>query len=130
LQYACRLLRKASRKGVRVAVTGSSSTLTDLDRQLWSFEAEEFVPHVLVRSAPSALTREQRCPVWLIEDVSVGVELPVLVNLGEQVAPGFERYGRLIDVVGDDEASLDAGRLRWKHYLALGFKPRKHEVGA
>ena len=60
LQYACRLLRKASRKGVRVAVTGSPATLNDLDRHLWSFEAEEFLPHVRVG------TEERASSTWKV----------------------------------------------------------------
>ena len=112
LQYACRLLRKASRKGVRVAVTGSSATLNDLDRHLWSFEAEEFLPHVRVGSAEPASSSRQRSPVWLLDDSSLATELPVLVNLGEQLAAGFEGYKRLIEIVSDDDAERDAARQR------------------
>ena len=44
--YACRLLRKAWRQGLRVMVTGDAATLTRLDQALWLFEQEEFVPHL------------------------------------------------------------------------------------
>jgi DNA polymerase-3 subunit chi len=128
LQYACRLLRKASRKGVRVAVTGSTATLNDLDRHLWSFEAEEFLPHVRVGTEERASSSRQRSPVWLLDDASLGTELSVLVNLGDQLAVGFEGYKRLIEIVPDGDAERDAARQRWKQYLARGYTPRKHEV--
>ena len=54
LQYACRLLRKAYRKGVRVAVTASPSVLTEMDRQLWACEPEGFLPHVYLADKPVA----------------------------------------------------------------------------
>jgi DNA polymerase-3 subunit chi len=130
LQYACRLLRKASRKGVRVAVTGSASVLNELDRQLWTFDAEEFIAHVRVAAGQASSSSVQRSPVWLVEDASVGAELAVLVNLGDELAGGFESYERLIEVVSSDDAERDAGRQRWKQYLARGYTPRKHEVAA
>ena len=130
LQYACRLLRKASRKGVRVAVTGSPSVLNELDRQLWTFDAEEFIAHVRVAAGQASSSSVQRSPVWLVEDASVGAELAVLVNLGAELAAGFESYERLIEVVSSDDAERDAGRQRWKQYLARGYTPRKHEVAA
>ena len=130
LQYACRLLRKASRKGVRVAVTGSPSVLNELDRQLWTFDAEEFIAHVRVAAGQASGSSVQRSPVWLVEDASVGAELAVLVNLGDELAAGFELYERLIEVVSSDDAERDAGRQRWKQYLARGYTPRKHEVAA
>ena len=73
LQYACRLLRKASRKGVRVAVTGSPATLSELDRHLWNFEAEEFLPHVRVASAGVEGSGQRRSPVWLVGEASLGL---------------------------------------------------------
>jgi len=44
LAYACRLLRKAYRSGAGVLVTGDASTLKALDRQLWVFDDQEFLP--------------------------------------------------------------------------------------
>ncbi len=128
LQYACRLLRKASRKGVGVAVTGPSVVLNELDRHLWSFDAEEFVPHVRVSAAAAANSSRQRSPVWLVDDPRLGTSLPVLVNLGDDLAEGFESYERLIEIVADLDHERDAARLRWKQYLVRGYTPRKHEA--
>jgi len=128
LQYACRLLRKAYRKGVRVAVTGSPSVLTEMDRQLWTCEAEGFLPHVYLVDKPVAASALQHSAVWLVSDASRAIELPVLVNLGDQVSESFESFGRLIELVGDAEVDRDAGRLRWKQYVARGYTPRKHEA--
>ena len=44
--FACRLLRKACRAGVRVLVTASPAPLVALDRALWTFAERDFVPHV------------------------------------------------------------------------------------
>ena len=45
LNFACRLLRKACRQRVPVLVSAPAPTLDALDRELWTFEALEFLPH-------------------------------------------------------------------------------------
>ena len=44
LDFACRLLRKACRQGVRVQVSAAPETLTALDRALWTEPERDFVP--------------------------------------------------------------------------------------
>lgn len=129
VHYACRLLRKALRQGVRVAVTGSASTLAELDRALWVFEAEEFLPHARLREGQPT-SAQARAPVWLIDDAAQGTAMPVLVNLGMPVTAAFERYPRVIEIVSDEEDERSAGRQRWRDYVARGCTPAKHEVAA
>jgi DNA polymerase-3 subunit chi len=129
VHYACRLLRKAMRKGVRLAVTGPAATLAELDRALWVFEADEFLPHVQLHGdEPTAA--QARAPVWLVEDASHGTAMPVLVNIGAPVTSSFEAYPRVIEIVSSDDDDRVAGRQRWRDYLARGCAPVKHEVAA
>ena len=55
--YACRLLRKASRRHARIAVTADEEMLSMLDRQLWEFEPVEFIPHIRVPVGQGVPTR-------------------------------------------------------------------------
>ena len=133
LPYACRLLRKAYRVGARVVVTGSHRELQQLDKLLWTFEPLEFVPHLMVAPGPVAdagvQAQRRDTPIWLMERLSD--EAPteaVVLNLGEEPPEGVERFARLIDIVPADEAQREAGRRRWKHYVAAGHSPEKHEV--
>jgi len=128
--YTCRLLRKASRLGQGVAVTGEAGLLAELDRQLWVFEPHEFVPHVRLPAGavPGAVHRHTR--VWLVDEPAAAAHLPVLVNLGQEAPPGFATFERLFEVVSDDADDLAAGRRRWKHYQTRGYAVAKHEVAA
>ncbi|HJV94531.1 MAG TPA: DNA polymerase III subunit chi, partial [Albitalea sp.] len=68
LLYACRLLRKALRSGAGgVAVSGPMGTLSRLDPLLWTFDPQEFIPHVHVRKPQDLPERLRRTPIWLVE---------------------------------------------------------------
>jgi DNA polymerase-3 subunit chi len=129
LVYCCRLQRKALRAGTPgVAVSGAAPTLARLDRMLWTFDPQEFLPHLVVRAGEAATPRMERTPVWLVEKAEDGVRYPVLLHLGEQPATGFESYARLIEIVSAEPGEREAARSRWKHYAGRGYAPRGHEA--
>ncbi|MEO8154310.1 MAG: DNA polymerase III subunit chi [Rhizobacter sp.] len=126
--YACRLLRKAVRRGARVVVAAPTQVLTALDRQLWVFEPLDFVPHVLVRPAQVPAARLQTTPVWLTERVLEAPHHEVLLNMGDELIEGFETFARVIELVSLDGPDRQAGRARWKHYSDRGYVIAKHDV--
>lgn len=130
-EYACRLLRKASRQGATVVVTGPVPVLALLDRALWTFDALEFLPHALLRAGQMVPERLRRTKIWLSEDPSASGHHEVLVNLGldtPEVPRGFESFARVIEVVSSDENDRVAARQRWKHYAGRGYVIERHEV--
>ena len=128
--YACRLLRKASRSGARVAVTAGAEVLAELDRALWAFDPVEFVPHARLTATESPSPRLAPTPIWLVEDVAGAPHHEVLVNLGDSSPPGFESYTRLIEIVSTADADRAAARQRWRHYADRGYRIERHEVAA
>ena len=64
VRFACRLLRKAVRQGARATVTAPAPAMALLDRELWTFDERDFVPHVRWRAdcPPHLLVRTPR---WL-----------------------------------------------------------------
>jgi DNA polymerase III subunit chi len=120
LDHACRLLRKAYRQGARVVVTGDALQLGRLDQALWTFEPQEFVPHARLRAGQAAARALARTPIWFVD---AGAEPPhreVLVNLGPDMAPGSERYARVIELVAADADDRAAGQQRWRAHKAMG----------
>lgn len=128
--YACRLLRKAVRKGAGVAVTAPAPVLDSLDRLLWTFSDTEFVPHLRLTAAAAPPANLQRSPVWLVDSAQQASHLTVLVHLGEQPAEGFGSFERLIEIVSTDAAERDSARQRWRHYASRGYAIKRHEVTA
>ena len=127
LDYARRLLRKAHRSGAAVGVVGPGDLLGRLDRELWSFEPLEFIPHAATGAASPPLTRHTR--IWLSPRVQDVPHQGVLVHLGTSIPEGFERFERLIEIVSMDDADRQQARTRWKHYADRGYQIRKHEYG-
>ena len=125
ISYACRLLRKASRQGARVVVTGSADLLQQLDAALWSFSATDFVAHTLATADATVLTAS---PVVLLESVLEAPHQQVLLQLGDAVPAGFERFERLIEVVTLEEDDRALARQRWKHYASRGYAVERKDL--
>jgi DNA polymerase-3 subunit chi len=117
------LLEKALARGWRVLVRGGSEAgLAALDRTLWTWRDDAFLPH-----GTSADPHPDRQPVYL----TLGDENPnradvlMLVD-GARVLPaeaaGFARTCVLFD--GGDEAALAAAREDWRRVRAAGLPAR------
>ena len=133
IEYACRLLRKATRQGATVVVTGPLPVLSNLDRALWAFDPVEFLPHILLIPGQPVPERLRATPLWLSEDAAASGHHDVLVNLGQgaaQAPAGFESFARVIEIVSTDADERIAARQRWKHYAVRGYAIERHEVVA
>lgn len=128
LAYSCRLLRKAVGCGARVAVLAETQELAQLDRALWEMAPTEFLPHCIVGSAGPAV--QSASAVVLCESAAQADHDQVLLNLCPDVPAGFERFGRLIELVGCDDGDRQRSRLRWRHYTARGYSISRHDVAA
>ena len=124
LHYSCRLLRKAYRSGTPVVVTGESALLLQLDQLLWQFSKHEFLPHC---RANAPVTTVDMSPILLVEQALGCPTFGVLVNIGQALPSGFERFSRLLEIAADDEDDRLAARVRWKHYKTRGYPLKRHE---
>jgi DNA polymerase-3 subunit chi len=125
--YLCRLLRKAAAQGAQVAVTGPQDVLSELDAALWSFSETDFVPHCRADSDAVVLDAS---PIVLGVAPSQSSHHDVLLNLGAQVPSGFERFERVIEVVGPDDQERADSRLRWKYYQQRGYALVRHDLAS
>ncbi len=125
LAYTCRLLRKAVARNSTLVVTGAAHTLEQVNQDLWTFSATDFVPHCVDQAADRVL---HWSPVVLTETPnSVGLK-NILINLREDVPDGFEKFERVIEIVSPDDVDRQHARRRWKHYANAGFTPTKYDI--
>jgi DNA polymerase III subunit chi len=152
LAYACRLLRKAANAGNQVVVTAAPETLARLDTLLWTISPLDFIAHcfadadsALVSASPMLLGMPTAKPqgqgaTFALESPQTDTQSPasnkpatkppVLVNLGDTVPDGFERFERLVEVVGGSEEDRARARDRWKHYAHRGYAITRHDLAA
>ena len=128
LDYSCRLLRKAHAGGAQLLVTADPVMLAQLDQMLWTLSATEFLPHCRSDAPPATLALS---PIVLaasaVEPVLQGHAAGVLVNLGQDVPPGFESFERFIEIVSSAPDDRQAGRQRWNHYKQRGYALKAHD---
>lgn len=127
--FACRLLRKAYRRGVTVLCLAPPARLDALDRALWIFVEREFVPHVKRAGATESLLR--RTPIWLAPAWSpTDAARDVVLNLGGDLPVGAAGGSRVIEVVGLEADEVERGRALWREYKAAGFEVVHHPFKA
>jgi len=126
LHYACRLVRKIHRAGLRAVVFSSDAQqLAEFDQLLWSFAPLEFIPHVAVDDPLAAET-----PVLLAADDAQVPHHEVIVNLGPDTPAHFSRFDRLVEIVSTADEDREAGRERWRFYRDRGYPMHRHDCAA
>jgi DNA polymerase-3 subunit chi len=126
LQLACRLVEKAYHLGHRVYVhVGTQERARRLDDLLWTFRAGSFLPHALLREAP---TDDE--PIWIGFDTEACPSGEVLVNLADAVPPFYGSFQRVVEVVGHSEAERLGARERYRIYRERGHSPHTHRLSS
>lgn len=126
LAYACRFARKALRSDARVVIVGPAPALQVLDGMLWNLAPQDFVAHAL-QGCDAELWNAS--PVVLAQSTQGAPHQDVLLNLGTEVPAGFERFGRVVEVVSaQDEADRNQARGRWRQYQSQGYDIVRHDL--
>ena len=122
LQVACRLAGKAVKQGSRLLIYAPEpETASRIDKLLWTWPAIGFVPHCAVRAPHAAET-----PVLIASDDETPEGCELLLNLGSECPPHFERFTRLLEVVSNEDK--EAGRTRFRFYRERGYKITNHDL--
>jgi DNA polymerase-3 subunit chi len=124
LQVACRLAGKALAQKKRMLIYAPEPELAGrIDRMLWTWPATGFVPHCGVRDPLAAET-----PVLIGTEPEAPAGCDLLLNLGQDCPPHFERFERLLEVVSAEDAERQAGRGRYRFYLERGYRIANHDL--
>lgn len=120
---ACKLIEKAYRQGHRVYLqTGSEEETRTMDDLLWTFRQGSFAAHEIHPGASDEV------PVLIGHGAAPEAMADVLVNLALEVPVGFERFGRVAELIDQDEGVKKAGRMRYKQYKGAGYAPETHNL--
>lgn len=124
LQVACRLAGKAlAQKQGLLVYAPEADTASRIDRMLWTWPAIGFVPHCAVHERLAAET-----PVLIASGDETPPGCPLLLNLAAACPPHFERFERLLEIVGADDEERKAGRERYRFYRERGYTISNHDL--
>ena len=124
LQVACRLAGKAMKQGQRLLIYApQAETAARIDKMLWTWPATGFVPHCAVHSRLAAET-----PVLIASGDEAPEACEVLLNLGAECPPHFERFARLLEVVSREDQDKEQGRGRFRFYRERGYPISNHDL--
>jgi len=121
---ACALLSGAYAKKKPVLVYALENAIaSSIDRMLWTHSALSFVPHCRADSPLAAET-----PILITDKLETLPQDERLMNLSQEIPPGFSRFESLIEVVGREEDDRAAARDRVKFYKDRGYEVRYFDL--
>jgi DNA polymerase-3 subunit chi len=124
LDVARRVAAKAHGQGKQVMIYAPDAAVADtIDRLLWTTPALGFVPHCRDSDALAGET-----PVLIGTDANAARQADVMINLHSEQPPAFARFERLVEIVGQDETGIEAGRARYRFYKTRGYALQTHDL--
>ena len=130
LGVACRLAGKAVQQKKRVLIYAPQHEVAQkVDRLLWTQQAVSFIPHCY---ATDAIAAETPVLIALGDEPATAssAECGILLNLGNDCPPAFERHERVLEIVSQDDDARVAGRARFRFYKERGYAIRSHDLAA
>lgn len=126
LAAAAEWLRQAWQRRQSVLVYLPAQQGADrLDRLLWSQPATGFVPHC---SAGSSLAAET--PILLTDRLDDLPQDGCLLNLADELPPGFSRFEEMVEIVSTDDGDRLPARERFKFYRERGYDIEARDIAA
>jgi len=124
--YACRIAGRAHRRGMTVFMqTDDAAQSALLDKMLWTFAQDSFVPHAVCARDEHDVARY---PVQLGPAAAPPGCSGLLISLAREPAADYAGFERIAELVLSGAADKAAGRERFRFYRAKGIEPRAHHI--
>ncbi len=123
-RFACRLVEKIYQQNRRAYIhTGSEEEARQLDRLLWTYRQDSFLPHGLHGKVNALLN-----PILIGWGEDPGSENDVLINLAPEIPMFFSRFERVSEIVDTDPQVRELGRQRYRFYRDRGYPLESHQI--
>jgi DNA polymerase-3 subunit chi len=124
-QFACRLAEKAYRLNNTVHIQAANShSAGQIDELLWTFRDDSFVPHELLDASAAV----PAAPVTIGFASAPQGSFDLLINLADSIPASISSFPRVAEIVGSDEESRNASRLRFVEYRDDGHTLETHKL--
>ncbi len=126
-QFTCQLTEKIFKKGHKIHILTTDSQQTErLDKLLWTYDEQSFLPHVAATESNNDLQRET--PVTISHHPKHALTSDVLINLCSEIPAFYRQFTRVAELVPSDPQQRQTARVRYKHYQQQGNTVASHEI--
>ena len=94
-----------------------------LDRLLWTHPATGFMPHCRAEDKLAAET-----PITLASELENPPHDICLLNLSDELPPGFSRFQQLIEIISVEDGDRLPGRERFRFYRERGYPLQARDI--
>lgn len=132
-QFACRLAEKVYLLGQKVYIhTADAQQAHELDRLLWTFKQNSFIPHGIAGESP-----DPNAAVLIGHNAELNDHThaliqaeghEVLINLAQEIPLFFSSFKRVAEIVDDNEQNKHSGRERYRFYRDRGYTLENHNI--
>jgi DNA polymerase-3 subunit chi len=118
------ITHKAWQQDYRIHIhTQSPAQARIIDKLLWTFQEDSFLPHDIYPEVP-----ESMAPIQIGYTHQIGDNKGVLINLTEQIPPFCEQFQRIVEIVDDIPSARETGRTRYRSYKNQGYELKTHDI--
>jgi len=125
LQYVCKLVEKGFKQKIQPIYiqTKNQQQAEQLDKLLWTFKQDSFIPHTVVGDSDLDST-----PVQIGWNENQFHTAAAIVNLSEEIPISYLESKKIHEIIDDDEVKKNKARERWKRYKAEGCHLSVHQI--
>ena len=120
-RVVCQLCQKAYENNqFTLLLTQSQQQTTHLDRQLWVFNDDSFIPHDAQESD------EFKSPILIHNEPELKDDRQLLINLADAIPTYFAQFERIIELVTED--NKQQAREHYSYYRERGYPLNHHNL--
>ena len=122
--FACKLAEKAHAGNEKMYIhTTSADEAEKLDKLLWTYRDDSFLPHELVSADSIA-------PILIGHTIPANNMTGTLLNFHREIPAFYTQFNHIIEIVHNDPSVQQLARERFRQYRDAGIAINTHKLKA
>ena len=125
LIYVCKLIEKGYKQNINPIFikTNTQKQAEELDKFLWTFRQESYIPHTLV-DQDSNNTQPVQIG-WIDNEIE---DAEAIINLSDGMPDISNHLKKIHEIIENIDEKKEKARERWKKYKSIGFNIKAYKV--
>lgn len=125
LIYVCKLIERGYKQNINPIFikTDTQKQAEELDKVLWTFRQESYIPHTLV-DQDSNNTQPVQIG-WIDNEID---DAEAIINLSDGMPDISNDLKKIHEIIDNIDEKKEKARERWKKYKSIGFNIKAYKV--